>query len=173
MPLFRCAVSILHFVISRKQKNNEHILHDLWRKQEFSNDAFIISFIKLDCFTDYHATNFFIVELHACMHACNVTIFRLCLFLLSKSWWSDLHWCRFQWIVIIFPSQPIDTVSKRVVCTVVIQTIQIRLVTIFKPPTTFVHASTVSRIKWIIVGIFCRECCAVMVWERVSRCTYK
>ena len=70
------------------------------------------------------------------------------------------------------PEVPVDAVGTRRVLTVMVQTIQVGVVTVFVPPGTFVRHSTVTNRLNIIVSVFGGERHSTVQGERVTRCAW-
>ena len=84
---------------------------------------------------------------------------------------SHLHLGPLGRVVIPLPSFPVDAVGKRRVLTVMVQTIQVGVVTGCVPPGAFVLHSTVTT-RLIIVSVFGGERHSTVRGERVTRCAW-
>ena len=84
---------------------------------------------------------------------------------------SHLHLGPLGRVVIPLPSFPVDAVTIRRVLTVMVQTIQVGLLTVSVPPGAFVLHSTVTT-PLIIVSVFGGERHSTMIGERVTRCAW-
>ena len=67
-----------------------------------------------------------------------------------------------------FPVVPGDTVSIRLVLTVVVQTIEVGVMTVGIPPGTLVIHSTINTAPLVIVTIFGGEGHTTMVGQRIT-----
>ena len=83
--------------------------------------------------------------------------------------WSDFHLSSLGGVVLSFPGVPVDTISERWVCAMMIDTVQVGCVTVLVPPGSFKAHSTVS-VRAVIILIFGWKGLTTKTRKRISCC---
>ena len=92
--------------------------------------------------------------------------------LVLKLHWSDFHLSSPHRVVVTFPGMPVYSISKRWVLPMMIQSIQVRRMTVLVPPRSFVSHSTVTTI-YVIILIFGWKGIATMIRKRIAGSSWK
>ena len=88
--------------------------------------------------------------------------------------WSDLHLSSFHRVVMSFPGTPVDTISIwPMFTTLMIQTIQVRMMTIRVPPGSFEGHSTAPVAATVIILIFGCKRITTMTGKRITSRSWK
>ena len=80
---------------------------------------------------------------------------------------SDFHLRVLQGVVVAFPLEPVDAVGKRIVVSIQVLSVQVGLMTVAVPPSTFVGLCT-GRMMGVVVLIFSAELPSQMNQQRIT-----
>jgi hypothetical protein len=99
----------------------------------------------------------------------NRSCFIICIYLLICKilFSSSHHCCRFQWVMGPFPIIPVDPIVRRLMFSFQVQAIQVCMVTILIPPTTFKLLCTIIT-PYVDVFIFCRNFLSIVRCHWIS-----
>ena len=87
--------------------------------------------------------------------------------------WSDFHLSSLGGVVMSFPVIPVDAIGSWWVSTMMIQTVQVGVMTALVPPGSFVGHSTVSAAVAVIILIFGAEGITTMPRKRITSSSWK
>ena len=99
----------------------------------------------------------------------NTALLKLVLFL--KLAWTNFHLRFFHWMVWFFPKVPSYSVGTTLTCTQ-IQAIEVGLITVLVPPSSFVARSTITSISIIIAILRC-ELHLILISKGISSVTFQ
>ncbi len=89
-----------------------------------------------------------------------------------KVHWSDFHLSSLGGVLKSFPVKPVDTISMWWVLSVMIQTVQVGVMTVFVPPGSFKGHSAVYA-RTVIILIFCCKGVTTMPRKRITSSSWK
>ena len=89
-----------------------------------------------------------------------------------KLHWFDLHFCPLGRVIMSFPVIPVDTISTWWMFSMMIQTVQVWMMTVLVPPGSFVGHSTVVA-PAVIILIFRSKGVTTMTRKRITSISCK